>query len=114
MTHKVIGEGHMKIPNGDDTYFKIHAWHTQTMLTTVLSLGEVVQQHRKLNKYNAIFCNKDEQSGCVNFHGRVSSYNVIMNTKHHNKKASTLPLVPTSSTSGIKEMQDKVHYMKED
>eukprot|EP00957_Ditylum_brightwellii_P010272 776600-Ditylum_brightwellii.AAC.1 len=71
MAHKVIGEDHMKITNGN---------------------GEAAQQCRKPYKSNTIFCDEDEQSGYVKFHGRISSCDVIMNSKYHNKKAFTLPL----------------------
>eukprot|EP00957_Ditylum_brightwellii_P141229 10760262-Ditylum_brightwellii.AAC.1 len=107
MAHKVVGEGHTEIPNGDGTYSKVHVWHTPTMPTAVLSPGELVQRHRKLYKSNTIYCNEDEQTGYIKFHSRVSSCDVIMNRKYNNKKALTLPLVPTSSASGIDVIQDE-------
>eukprot|EP00957_Ditylum_brightwellii_P025104 1900270-Ditylum_brightwellii.AAC.1 len=41
MTHKVIREGDMKIPNGDGTYSRVHAWYNPTMPTAVLSQEKV-------------------------------------------------------------------------
>eukprot|EP00957_Ditylum_brightwellii_P079571 6049975-Ditylum_brightwellii.AAC.1 len=66
MVHKVIGEGHIKIPNGDGSYSRVHVWYTPTMSTIILSLGEVVQRHQKLYKANTIYCDEEEQSGYVN------------------------------------------------
>eukprot|EP00957_Ditylum_brightwellii_P125888 9596488-Ditylum_brightwellii.AAC.1 len=99
MAHKVMGEGYMKIPNGDGTHSDIHSWHTHTMPTNVISPREVVHQHKKLCKSNTIYCDEDAQTGYVPFYSRVSSCDVVMNTQYNNKKAFTLPLVPTNSTS---------------
>eukprot|EP00957_Ditylum_brightwellii_P001240 97141-Ditylum_brightwellii.AAC.1 len=93
MAHKVIGEGYMKIPNGEDTYSDIHSWHTPTMPMTVISPGEVVYHQKEF---------------------RVSRCDIIMNTQCNNKKAFVLPLIPTSSTSNVNSVQDKVDYMTED
>eukprot|EP00957_Ditylum_brightwellii_P137614 10491252-Ditylum_brightwellii.AAC.1 len=76
MAHKVVGEGHMKIPKENGSYSRLHAWYTPTMMTTVLSPGEVFQRHRSLYKANTIYCDEEEQSGYVKYHGRVSSCDV--------------------------------------
>ena len=65
-------------------------------------------------KPNTIYCDEDAQTGYVKFHSRVSSCDVIMSTQYNNKKAFTLPLVPTSSTSNVNSVQDEVNYMTED
>eukprot|EP00957_Ditylum_brightwellii_P071987 5471123-Ditylum_brightwellii.AAC.1 len=70
MAHKVIGEGKMKILNGNGTYSRVHTWYTSTMPTTVLSSGEVVQRHQKLYKANIIYCDEEDQSGYVMYHDR--------------------------------------------
>eukprot|EP00957_Ditylum_brightwellii_P086724 6598625-Ditylum_brightwellii.AAC.1 len=49
MAHKVIGEGYMKIPNGEGTYSDIHSWHTPTMPMTVISPGEVMYRQDTSN-----------------------------------------------------------------
>eukprot|EP00957_Ditylum_brightwellii_P004753 361561-Ditylum_brightwellii.AAC.1 len=113
MAHKIVGKGHIKIPNNIGSYSRVHTWYTPTMLTTVLSPGEVVQRHRKLYKANTIYCDKEEQSGYVKFHDRASSYDVVMNTKYHNKKEFTLPLVPIGSNDGI-DQNNEVNYMIKD
>eukprot|EP00957_Ditylum_brightwellii_P164928 12557640-Ditylum_brightwellii.AAC.1 len=76
MAHKVICEGDIKIPNGNGSYSRVHAWYTPTMPTTILSPGEVVQRNQKLYKANTIYCDKEEQSGHVKYHGRLSSCDV--------------------------------------
>eukprot|EP00957_Ditylum_brightwellii_P147884 11260851-Ditylum_brightwellii.AAC.1 len=93
MTHKVIGEGYMKIPNGDSMYSEIHSGHTSTMPRTIISPGDVVHCHKKF---------------------RVSNCDNIMNTQSNNKKAFTLTLVFTSSTSNMNTVQDEVNYMTDD
>eukprot|EP00957_Ditylum_brightwellii_P117273 8943843-Ditylum_brightwellii.AAC.1 len=114
MAHKVIGEGEMKIPNGGSTYSRVHDWYTPTMTTTVLSPGEVIQRHQKLYKANIIYCNEEDQTGYVKYHGRISSCDVIMNINYHNKKACTLPLVPIRANNCIEQNDDEVNYMTED
>eukprot|EP00957_Ditylum_brightwellii_P114009 8692848-Ditylum_brightwellii.AAC.1 len=114
MAHKVVGEGHMKIPNGDSSYSRVHAWYTPTMQTTVLSSGEVIKRHQKLYKANTIYCDAEEKLGYVKYHGRVSSFDVGLYTKYHNKKAFTLPLVPISFNDGTDQNNDEVNYMTED
>eukprot|EP00957_Ditylum_brightwellii_P143940 10968384-Ditylum_brightwellii.AAC.1 len=70
MARKIVGEGYMKITKGDGSYSRIHAWYISTMPTTFISPGEIVQRHRKLYKANTIYCDKEEQSGYVKYHGR--------------------------------------------
>eukprot|EP00957_Ditylum_brightwellii_P108503 8275981-Ditylum_brightwellii.AAC.1 len=70
MAHKVVGERHMKIPTGDGSCSRVHAWYTPTMSTTILSPGEVVQRHWKLYKANTIYCDEEEQLGYVIYHDR--------------------------------------------
>eukprot|EP00957_Ditylum_brightwellii_P170931 13010118-Ditylum_brightwellii.AAC.1 len=60
MAHKVIGEGEIQIFNGDSTYSRVHDWYTQTMSTTVLSPGDVVQRQQKLYKANTIYCDEED------------------------------------------------------
>eukprot|EP00957_Ditylum_brightwellii_P025105 1900271-Ditylum_brightwellii.AAC.1 len=62
MAHKVIGEGGMKICNGNGTYSRVHAWYTLTVLRTVLSPGEAFQRHQKLYKANAIYWDEEDKS----------------------------------------------------
>eukprot|EP00957_Ditylum_brightwellii_P182493 13901782-Ditylum_brightwellii.AAC.1 len=104
----------MKISNVDGSYSRVHAWYTPTIPTTIPSQGEVVQGHWKLYKASTIYCDEDGQSGYVKYHGRVSNCDVVMNTKYNNKKAVTLPLVPTGSNDGNDQNNNEVNYMTED
>eukprot|EP00957_Ditylum_brightwellii_P096394 7340664-Ditylum_brightwellii.AAC.1 len=107
MAHKVIGERDMKIPNGDGTYSRVHAWYSPTMPMTVLSPGEVFQRHTKLYKANTVNCDEEDKLGYVKYHGRDSSCDVIMNANYHNKKAFTLPLVPIRTNNDIEQIDDE-------
>eukprot|EP00957_Ditylum_brightwellii_P098328 7492235-Ditylum_brightwellii.AAC.1 len=69
MAHNVIGEGDMKIPSGNGTYSRVHAWYTPTMPITVLFPGEAVQRYRKLYKANTIYYDEEDQSGYEKYHG---------------------------------------------
>eukprot|EP00957_Ditylum_brightwellii_P205334 15343407-Ditylum_brightwellii.AAC.1 len=111
MAHRVIGKRHMKIPNDNGTNLENYSCYTPTMPKTVISPGEVVHRHWKLYESNTIYCDEDEQTGCVPFHSTVSNCDVIMNTQFHNKKAFTLPLVPTSSTTNEDTLQEEINYM---
>eukprot|EP00957_Ditylum_brightwellii_P050898 3860415-Ditylum_brightwellii.AAC.1 len=62
MAHKVVGEGYMKIPNGNGICSNTLMAHP-TMPITIISPEEVVQRHKKLYKSNTIYCDEDEQLG---------------------------------------------------